>query len=307
MRLHSHAHKLWLLSLVKRKGSLAGAALEARVSASAVSQALSQLEGILDLTLLERGSRGVRLTAEGERLLATLRPALQAFDGFDRASVVDGEALRRLRLGAYESIAVDLLPRFVPALRTRFPRMEIELCISRSRELLEKCRHGDLDVVFVADPTHAPNLHVRDYAQDTYGVFVARSHLKGPVREGTLPALVERLGFGALTIDDKHHTRSFRRYLKALPHPVRPTLETESFEVILALVRGGAVVGALPLRVARRVGEEIVRIDKPARMRAGDPGMHGLSLACGESFSKRTFEDLLRLACEEASPSTPAS
>jgi molybdate transport repressor ModE-like protein len=295
VKLHHHAHKIWILSLVKRQGSLAGAALEARVSTSAVSQAITLLESLLGLTLLERGARGVRLTEAGERLLGSLESALQAFETFDPASIAESDTPRRLRLGAYESIAVDLLPRFVPALRARWPRTEIELCVARSRELLEKCRHGELDVVFVADPTHVPNLHMRSFARDTYGLFASRELVKEPLRAGDAESLVRQMGLGALGLDDKHHTRSFRRYLKALAFPVRPTFETESFEVILALVRGGVATGALPLRVARRAGAEIVNLDEGDRA-AASAGEHELSLACTESFSKRAFDELLALA-----------
>jgi DNA-binding transcriptional LysR family regulator len=47
------------------------------VSASAVSQALRKLEGHLGATLVQRTTRSVHLTAAGERLYASVRPALE--------------------------------------------------------------------------------------------------------------------------------------------------------------------------------------------------------------------------------------
>ena len=144
----------------------------------------------------------------------------------------------------------------------------------------------------MADATHGPNLHVRSYATESYGVFVARKSLVG------LSALeiVNKIGFGALKIDDKHHTRSFRRFLKSIVPPLRPTLETESFEVILALVRGGAIAGALPLRVANRAAGELRRIDPLIKEGSNDSDEHQLSLACHELFSKTMFETILKIA-----------
>jgi DNA-binding transcriptional LysR family regulator len=315
MRLHHHAFKLWLLTLVRRKGSLTAAALEAKLSTSAVSQALSQLEEALGVPLLVRGQKGNRLTAEADALLDALEPSLTVLDAFDPSTLTAARTPRRVRIGAYESIAIELLPRFVPLLRQRWPRMDVEIEIARSRVLLDKCRQAELDLVFVADATHAPNLHVVPYATDTYGVFVARDALPG----SSLSQVIEAIGFGALKLDDKHHTRSFRRYLKTFTSPLRPTLETESFEVILALVAGGAIAGALPLRVASRLEGALRRLDVASptarpetapevlpgnEEKDGDPGRHHLALACHESFSKPMFNALLGLARDESGGDT---
>src|SRR5215207_6755096 len=52
------------------------AARELGVSASAVSQAVRKLEAQLGVTLLQRSTRSVHLTEAGERLYATVAPAL---------------------------------------------------------------------------------------------------------------------------------------------------------------------------------------------------------------------------------------
>lgn len=56
------------------------------VSASAVSQALRKLEEQLGVVLVQRTTRSVRLTEAGERLYASVRPALEEV----RAAVVLG-------------------------------------------------------------------------------------------------------------------------------------------------------------------------------------------------------------------------
>jgi|GEM_PF-4767134 len=319
MKMHQHAYRIWLFSLVRKHGSLTAAALEARLSPSSLSQAVTQLEELLGVKLFDRGPRGVRSTPEGEALCEEFGEALRALDNFDRSTLVKGHTPKTLRIGAYESIAVELLPRFVPALRATWPSLEVELTIARSRELIDRCRHGELDVVFVADPTHAPNLVVRPYGEDSYGLYVSKSsfdsssfHVNDFVEPGVLtPAavksLVDRLGFGGLRLDDKHHSRSYRRYLRTFDSPFRPMLETDSFEAILALVRGGALAGVLPLRVARRVQDEIVRIDEAPVLKDSDPGLHNLSLACVDTFSKNLFERLLGLAREQVAPAVVRS
>jgi molybdate transport repressor ModE-like protein len=57
--------RLRLLREVARRGSIAAAAEELSISASAVSQQLAKLERETGVALLERGPRSVRLTAAG--------------------------------------------------------------------------------------------------------------------------------------------------------------------------------------------------------------------------------------------------
>ena len=59
------------------------------VSASAVSQALRKLEERLGVALVQRTTRSVRLTDAGERLYASVRPALT------RARLTRPRSLRR--------------------------------------------------------------------------------------------------------------------------------------------------------------------------------------------------------------------
>jgi DNA-binding transcriptional LysR family regulator len=63
------------VAVANAKGFTA-AARELGVSASAVSQAVRKLEGQLGITLLQRSTRSVRLTEAGERLYASVAPAL---------------------------------------------------------------------------------------------------------------------------------------------------------------------------------------------------------------------------------------
>jgi len=55
------------------------------VSASALSQALRKLEERLGVALVRRSTRSVRLTEAGERLYASVRPALGEVPGLDES------------------------------------------------------------------------------------------------------------------------------------------------------------------------------------------------------------------------------
>ena len=61
---------------VARTRSFTRAAAELRVSTSALSHTIRELEARLGIRLLQRNSRSVSVTQAGERLLQTLGPAL---------------------------------------------------------------------------------------------------------------------------------------------------------------------------------------------------------------------------------------
>ena len=101
------------------------------VSASAVSQALRRLEGQLGVTLVQRSTRSVRLTAAGERLYASVRPALEEV----RAAVAAAGELSDVPRGTLHLLvgtAADpvltgpLLADFLAA----YPRVTLDLVVS---------------------------------------------------------------------------------------------------------------------------------------------------------------------------------
>lgn len=73
-------HDLRVFATICRLGSFARAASELRISASAVSQTLRQLEERLGVRLLNRTTRSVAPTDAGSRLYAQLAPALSSLD-----------------------------------------------------------------------------------------------------------------------------------------------------------------------------------------------------------------------------------
>lgn len=101
------------------------------VSASAVSQAVRKLEQQLDVTLLQRTTRSVRLTEAGERLYAAVRPALgeirAAVAAIGELSAVPHGTLRLLVGTAADLVlAGPLLADFL----TANPHVTLDLVVS---------------------------------------------------------------------------------------------------------------------------------------------------------------------------------
>ncbi|MDQ3997827.1 MAG: LysR family transcriptional regulator [Gemmatimonadota bacterium] len=101
------------------------------VSASAVSQALRKLEGQLGVTLMQRTTRSVHLTEAGERLYASVRPALEEVRSAVAAVGELGDVPRgtlRLLVGpaADQVLAGPLLAAFL----TEHPHVKLDIVVS---------------------------------------------------------------------------------------------------------------------------------------------------------------------------------
>src|SRR5258706_5611291 len=115
---------------VARRRSFAAAASELGISASALSQAVRQLEERLGVTLLARTTRSVALTAAGRQLLEQAGPGVnQALAALKTAAVQPGEITGTVRLNV-PAISLRLVAgRLVAAFAERHPRVEVELVV----------------------------------------------------------------------------------------------------------------------------------------------------------------------------------
>jgi DNA-binding transcriptional LysR family regulator len=104
------------------------AAAELEVTASALSQAVRQLEARLGVRLLHRSTRSVSLTEAGEAYLARIGPALgEVLVAGEELNVLQGRPAGTLRINAARiSIALVLQPLLAGFLR-EYPHVQLEL------------------------------------------------------------------------------------------------------------------------------------------------------------------------------------
>jgi DNA-binding transcriptional LysR family regulator len=136
-------------------GSFTTAAARLHVSQPGLSHQIQALERQLGGPLLERLSRGVRLTPAGRTMLpharASLAHAERARTAALRASGIDaGE----LHVGTLFSISVGILPTALRAWRARYPDVQVRLVeFRRSDDLIAAMQAGQADVAVGPTPT----------------------------------------------------------------------------------------------------------------------------------------------------------
>jgi DNA-binding transcriptional LysR family regulator len=133
------------VQVAERGGFTAGAAALG-LTQSAVSLKVKRLEDLLQKRVLDRTSRSIALTREGETLLAYARRMLALNDEAVRRLVAPPVA-GRLRLG----VADHFVPRNLAPILARFarifPEVRLEVEVGRSHELRAAQERGALDLV----------------------------------------------------------------------------------------------------------------------------------------------------------------
>jgi DNA-binding transcriptional LysR family regulator len=160
----------------------------------AVSQQVARLERELGLRLLDRSSRRVTLTGDGERMVREARAVLAAAD---RAAEVAAELAAGqagvLRIGSSPGLR-ERLDRGLAALRKTAPGIEIKLGSRLPAEQVEAVRTGELDVAFVRGPVTAAGVQAIPLWEEPLSVLLPAEYAaEGGVKLIDLAALPLRL------------------------------------------------------------------------------------------------------------------
>jgi DNA-binding transcriptional LysR family regulator len=123
-----------------------------------LTQAIAQLERLLEVRLFDRTKRSVALTPAGEALLPQARELLgraQALPAQARAAA--GGELGRLRVAFVSTVGFALLPQWLRAFRARYPQVQMELVEATGDVQLPALQRGEVDAGFMLhSPGFAP-------------------------------------------------------------------------------------------------------------------------------------------------------
>jgi DNA-binding transcriptional LysR family regulator len=107
---------LHILLAVVQRGSMAKAAAELAISQPAISKAISEMEHMLGLRLLDRSRNGIQPTVYGRALV---QRGMAIFDelkqGVEELEFLADPTKGELSIGSTESIAAGLLPAVIQA------------------------------------------------------------------------------------------------------------------------------------------------------------------------------------------------
>ena len=229
------------LEAVLRGGSLAAAASEMNLTASAVSMQMKQIEAWLGQPLFDRSGHAIRPTALAHEVAASMREGLEHLHSLRRRSVVQVEGV--VRLGIIESMLPSLLPGTMTALRARFPRLELRPTGGRSIGLTDAVKSGELDAAVVAEPEKggSARMHWRPLLRSEMRLIAPPD-----TNETSVPALFKQYEW--IRYDRQTITGMLAaRYVASQVRTGRGALELDSIPAIIAMVSAGLGIGLVLL------------------------------------------------------------
>lgn len=141
-----------LVAVAEHK-SFRRAATALGISQPALSAQVAAAEQVLGVQVFERDRRSVLVTPAGEEVIGRARDALASVDAVSDAARRRAEPLvGSLRLGVIPTVAPYWLPPLLPAVRAKFPKLELILREDQTSRLLAQLGVGTLDAAFLAIP-----------------------------------------------------------------------------------------------------------------------------------------------------------
>ena len=226
------------VDLVARTGSIRKASESLAITPSALNRRIQAFEDELGYPIFERLPRGVRLNAAGELIIGHVRNQLADLDRV-RSRIADLEGIRRGHVPIACSQA--LLPHFLPAEIARYraahPAVTFAV-LPRDRSAAEKeLMDYNCDLALVFEPVMLAELRPLAIVRQPVHAVMAPDH---PLAARAVVRLRDCLDFPLCLPTPPYGVRHLLRQAMARrAEPLRPAMESDSFEFLTNAVRGG--------------------------------------------------------------------
>jgi DNA-binding transcriptional LysR family regulator len=256
---------------VAARGSFAGAAEDVSLSASAVAKLITRLERRLGVRLINRTTRRLALTAEGEIYLDHVREILGAIEAAE-SEIASARAAPRghLRVHTFPVIAAHELAPALPDFLARYPNITFDFMVTnRSVDLLGE----NVDISLRMGPLEDSRLVSRKIVDLSRIVCASPGYLARYGRPAE-PADLVRHACLILSRNPGSASWPFRVGGKLTRIDVKGCVSADSADMLLQLAIAGAGILRLSEHVvARSIHEGLL---EPVLQDAEDPEIYPL-------------------------------
>lgn len=248
-------HSLQLIRLVAQRGSFTAAAHAAGLTQSAITRQVQGVEERLEVALFERTTRSVRLTPAGEYLVQQAGEISNtAIEASRYISEHFADAPPILRSGVSRSMGVGYLPGFFDQFHRLRPDVRTSVTQDIGTRLIEQVLKAEIDVAIVsAQPKIASGLEVCYRFADRFVAIVPDDEKStdlsaSPTRKQLAKQLadqrwisLDRSSASSTVVSDWMNEVGLAE--------VEPSMELDSYDLIVGLVSEGMGAAIVPRRV----------------------------------------------------------
>jgi DNA-binding transcriptional LysR family regulator len=249
--------QLAIFAAVAKDESVTKAANEVGLSQAAVSQALADIEHLLDRPLFDRVGRKLALNGEGKSLLP------QALDILGRVKAIEApmhEQPFSLRIGASLTICDYYLPPALIKLLSAHPHGYVNVQLGNSEQVANALKHFEIDVGFLEQSHRYPDLVMMPWKEDPLVLVAAKDHPLSKEKEVRPEQLSEAswvLREPASDIRQKLHSAEKLFYMRHI------SLEMTGNQAIVDAVAQGLGISCLPASIVEKLTPALTVLNTP--------------------------------------------
>ena len=241
--MHITLRQLEVFAEVLKSGSTTQASVMLALSQSAVSAALTDLEGQLGVQLFDRVGKRLVVNEHGRLLYPRALALLEQTTEIEQLFRKDNGAIR---VYASSTIGNYILPAMIARYRQDFPDLPLELSVGNSQDVINAVLDFRVDIGLIEGPCHSTEIISEPWLEEELVVFAAPS---SPLTKG--PVTLEQLAASPWILRERGSgTRELVDYL-LLSHLPRfqMAMELGNSEAIKHAVRHGLGISCLSRRV----------------------------------------------------------
>ena len=244
---------------VAEEGSLTNAA-ERRLHTAqpSLSRQIRDLELEVGVRLLERGARGIALTAAGRTFLDHARLALLQVDAAGEAARRAAQPEKRaFTIGFLAGQELVWLPEALRILRGERPDIEITLASQSSPELAGALMRGKVDVAFLRRERDAPGIAFKSLIREPLVAVLPAGHRLAARKAVRIQDLAEETYISPTRVAPALKA-VIEDYAARSGVVLKPEYDAENLSSVLSLVTSTGGVSLLPLYVKLMLPSSVV-------------------------------------------------
>lgn len=247
---------LRLFIAVCEERNIANAAKREAIVPSAVSKRISQMEQEAGVQLLERGRRGVTVTAAGGALWRYARESLQLLDRMqaELGAFADG-VQGHVRVFASKSAVAQVLPEDISLFAKRYRDVRVSLEEREIWEVVRGVEEGRADIGVCWDAVDLRGLKTFPYHRDHLAVVVHPDH---PLAKRTSVSFEDTIDFEHVDIVARSIMQTMQRSVAAAAgKQMRYRIQVSTVDAAYRIVAAQLAVAIIPQEEASTIQQTL--------------------------------------------------
>lgn len=234
-------------------GSVSASAKANFVTQSAISQGISKLESMLDISLVAHHPKYFRVTPVGEMLYKHAQDILYKASQLKEHLLQEEEKqVGSLDFACTYSFAAAVIPQHIKRFKSDYPDVQIHFRAGKNEIVKQMLKMGTIDFGILPDEGDLDQFEKQKIYEGYLKLYASKQ----------IPAKKrKKLDFILAEPCSKETILLVNSYMKHYGHEPKDVVEVNSWEIMANLVEEGMGIGYLPDYIVERRKDKLVEVD----------------------------------------------